>query len=87
MGHIQPSPLSHQSHQYKNMYVDAIGFSWDEDYTIGDNLGKSVYEDGTDSDGASGGFTLDPEVLEMLNNVNSESSLQDKYKIFKYKVR
>jgi len=60
------------SHQ--QMWIDAIGYSWDPNYNIGDNLGKTRRTVSKEA--------IDPAVITALDNLD-DLSLKEKYNIFK----
>jgi hypothetical protein len=63
---------------HQQMWIDAVGFSWDPDYNIRDNLSKStvIVKKGE----------IDPEIIDALATLD-ETSLKAKYEIFRYLVQ
>lgn len=83
----------------KSIFIDAIGFSWDPNYEIGDNLASDAILDAQSAiknDVLNRLDTIDPKVTEMLDEIKIEVDdqgnvidygLTAKYQLFKYFVQ
>ena len=80
-------------------FIDAIGFSWDPNYNVGDNLASEAVLDAQSalkSNLLNSLDTIDSKITDMLNNIKIEADdqgniidygLKAKYSLFKYFVQ
>lgn len=75
----------------RNLYIDAIGFSWDPNYKIGQNWKEGIVS----SELITEALKLDPTVVEMLENIEIRDDsgkvigydLRAKYLVFKFLIK
>ena len=67
-------------------YIDAIGFSWDENYNVGDNLARREIEI-KKQEIIDTSQHVDPKLMEMLKTLDTDISFGAKYRIFKYFIQ